>query len=182
MRLWFQRLNQREAPFCLTWSRRGQRAWLLRPFALVSRLGDGVFWYSLIAVLPLMAGLSGLKASLHMLLTGAVALGLYKSLKLVTRRERPCDYASEIIALVPPLDRYSFPSGHTLHAVSFSTVAIYYFPDLAWVLVPFTLLVASSRVVLGLHYPSDVLIATLIGLFLGGSSLLVFARMFGGIH
>jgi undecaprenyl-diphosphatase len=100
---------------------------------------------------------------------------LYKTLKLFTRRERPCDYATEIIALVPPLDRYSFPSGHTLHAVSFSTVAIYYFPALAWILVPFTMLVASSRIVLGLHYPSDVLVATLIGLALAFTGILLVA-------
>jgi undecaprenyl-diphosphatase len=41
-------------------------------------------------------------------------------------------------------------------------------------LVPFTLLVATSRVVLGLHYPSDVLVATAIGLGLAYSSLLMF--------
>jgi undecaprenyl-diphosphatase len=39
------------------------------------------------------------------------------------------------------------------------------------VLVPFALMVAISRVVLGLHYPSDVLAATAIGLVLGGLSL-----------
>jgi undecaprenyl-diphosphatase len=34
---------------------------------------------------------------------------------------------------------------------------------LAWLLVPFTLLVAASRVVLGLHYPSDVLAGAALG-------------------
>jgi undecaprenyl-diphosphatase len=129
----------------------------------------------LIAILPLTHGLIGLKASLHMLATGGVALALYKTIKVFTRRERPCHYATEIIALVPPLDRYSFPSGHTLHAVSFSTVAIYYVPDLAWVLVPFTMLVASSRIILGLHYPSDVLVATLIGLGLAFTGIVMLA-------
>lgn len=37
------------------------------------------------------------------------------------------------------------------------------FPELAWLLVPFTLLVAASRVVLGLHYPSDVLAGAALG-------------------
>ena len=175
MRLWLQHLNEIELSLCRAWSRRGQRRWIHRPFAVVSRLGDGVFWYSLIAVLPLTQGLLGLKASLHMLATGGIALALYKSLKVYTRRERPCNYATEIIAVVPPLDRYSFPSGHTLHAVSFSTVAIYYFPGLAWILVPFTMLVASSRIILGLHYPSDVLVATLIGLALAFTGILLVA-------
>ncbi|MBK1643349.1 phosphatase PAP2 family protein [Thiocapsa imhoffii] len=172
MRLLLKRLNEVEVSLCRAWARNGQRRWIQRPFAVISRLGDGVFWYSLIIFLPLNHGLLGLKASLHMVATGGIALALYKSLKFLTRRERPCDYATEIVALVPPLDRYSFPSGHTLHAVSFSTVAIYYFPGLAWILVPFTMLVASSRIILGLHYPSDVLVATLIGLALAFSGIL----------
>ncbi|MBK1721744.1 phosphatase PAP2 family protein [Thiocystis violacea] len=175
MYLWLHHLNELEASVCRAWSRTGQRYWIQRPFALVSRLGDGIFWYSLMLVLPAVYGLEGLQASLHMLATGGVALLLYKSLKGITRRERPCHHACDITALVAPLDRYSFPSGHTLHAVSFSTVAIYYFPELAWFLVPFSTLVAMSRIVLGLHYPSDVLIATLIGLGLAYAGISLIA-------
>jgi len=61
------------------------------------------------------------------------------------------------------LDHYGFPSGHTLHAVGFTLVALAYFPSLAAVLVPFALLTAASRIALGLHYPSDVLIGALLG-------------------
>lgn len=167
MKPWLQRLNEVEARVCRVWSQPGRREWVQRPFAVISRLGDGIFWYSLIAILPLVDGRSGLQAGLHMLLTGAVALLLYKALKGLTQRERPCHAVAGITAGVPPLDHYSFPSGHTLHAVSFTTVALFYYPVLAWLLIPFTLLVASSRVVLGLHYPSDVLVATAIGLTLG---------------
>ena len=174
MQLWLEHLNELEVSVCRTWTRSGERQWIQRPFAVISRLGDGVFWYALMIALPLSHGAAGLQASLHMLATGAVALALYKSLKGVTRRKRPCHHAHDIRALVAPLDQYSFPSGHTLHAVSFSAVAIHHVPELGWVLIPFTLLVAASRVVLGLHYPSDVLVATLIGLGLayGGISLL----------
>ena len=76
-----------------------------------------------------------------------------------------------IRAWVAPLDEFSFPSGHTLHAVAFSTVAVAHHPVLAWVLAPFTIAVALSRVVLGLHYPSDVLAATAIGSALAAASL-----------
>ena len=44
---------------------------------------------------------------------------------------------------------------------------------LAWLLVPFAASVAASRVVLGLHYPSDVLAATAIGTGLASASLWV---------
>lgn len=173
MKLWLQQLNEIEAPICRAWSQAFGRGSVHRLFAVISRLGDGVFWYSLIAVLPLVDGWGGARAGLHMLLMGGVVLVLYKTLKGATRRERPCHSVPQIVAFVPPLDHYSFPSGHTLHAVSFSVVALHYYPQLVWILVPFTLLVASSRVVLGLHYPSDVLAAAGIGFVLANAGILL---------
>lgn len=175
MRLWLQQLNEIEAPICRAWSHALRREPVQRLLAIVSRLGDGVFWYSLIAVMPLADGWDGTYAALHMLLTGAVVLTLYKTLKGATRRERPCHSVAQVTASVPPLDHYSFPSGHTLHAVSFTVVALSYYPRLAWILVPFTLLVAGSRVVLGLHYPSDVLAAAGIGFAVAYAGILVLA-------
>lgn len=63
----------------------------------------------------------------------------------------------------PPLDRFSFPSGHTLHAVCFTLVACAHYPGLLLLLVPFTLLVAASRLILGLHWLSDVIAGAGIG-------------------
>ena len=57
-----------------------------------------------------------------------------------------------------PLDRYSFPAGHTLHAVLFTSLAVAQLPVLGLLLMPFAILVALSRVVLGLHDPTDVLV------------------------
>ncbi|GGK09819.1 phosphatase PAP2 family protein [Luteimonas terricola] len=146
-------------------------AGVLRTFAAISRLGDGVAWYMLMAAMVLLDGFDGLRASAHMAATGALALLLYKALKRWTRRPRPFAADVRIRAWIAPLDEFSFPSGHTLHAVSFTIVALAYYPQLAWVLLPFTAMVALSRVVLGLHWPSDVLAATVIGGGLAGLSL-----------
>ena len=174
-------LPRRETAWCLRANRLGERSAVRAFFATVSRLGDGVFWYVLMAVLVIVDGLHGLAASAHMAATGVVALTLYKMLKRWTRRPRPFAADGRIQAWVAPLDEFSFPSGHTLHAVSFSLVAIGHYPLLAGVLLPFTLCVAASRVVLGLHYPSDVLAATGIGAALAGISLWLVpgARLFG---
>lgn len=165
------RLLRSDAYLCLAANRWCRTSPVRGYFARVSRLGDGGIWYALMVAIVVLDGYAGLVASTHMAATGLAALTLYTLLKRWTRRPRP--YASDrrILALVPALDEFSFPSGHTLHAVSFSMVAIAHYPSLALLLVPFTLSVACSRVVLGLHYPSDVLAATAIALVLGTGSL-----------
>lgn len=164
-------LAARETRWCRRANRCGRHRGIRALFSALSRLGDGVFWYALMAALVLVEGLDGLRAATHMVLTGAAALTLYRMLKRWTRRPRPFAADLRIRAWVAPLDEYSFPSGHTLHAVAFTVVALAYYPELAPLLVPFCSGVALSRVVLGLHYPSDVLAATGIGLMLGGISV-----------
>ncbi|KPN21438.1 phosphoesterase [Xanthomonas sp. Mitacek01] len=167
------RLLHHDTGWCLRANRACTSRWIRRYFATVSRLGDGVFWYLLMAALVLLDDVQGLLAAAHMALTGGIALLLYKSLKRWTKRPRPFAADGRIRAWVAPLDEFSFPSGRTLHAVSFSIVAVAWYPTLAGVLVPFAASVAASRVVLGLHYPSDVLAATAIGSGLGATSLWV---------
>jgi undecaprenyl-diphosphatase len=159
-----------ERSLCLAMNRWGARHALRRVFGIVSRLGDGSFWYALMAALAAFGGARGAIAAAHMALVGLIAAALYRTLKRWTRRPRPFRTHGDIVPYVVPLDEFSFPSGHTLHAVSFTMIALAYFPVLAPLLVPFALMVAMSRVVLGLHYPSDVLAATAIGLLLGAIS------------
>ena len=158
---------------CVAANRWGARRAVGLFFCAVSRLGDGMFWYALMVVLPIIYGQRGLVAAAHMALTGLTALQLYRVLKRWTRRPRPFRVCPGVIAHVPPLDEFSFPSGHTLQAVGFTIVALAWYPQLAPLLVSFTVLIAASRVILGLHYPSDVLAAILIGSGLGASSLLL---------
>lgn len=160
-----------DARLCVVANRWGARRAVGIFFSIVSRLGDGVFWYSLMAVLALLDGMRGVYAALQMGLTGLVALLLYRLLKRYTRRPRPFRTCPGVIAHLPPLDEFSFPSGHTLQAVGFTIVALAWYPGLAPLLLPFTALIAASRVILGLHYPSDVLAAIAIGSGLGTLSL-----------
>ena len=168
------RVDAAEYGLCCRLNRGAHRALPRRVFQIASRLGDGIVWYVLILALPVLYGASAVKPAIAMALTGLLGVLLYTLLKRLLVRERPFITHQGISQAAAPLDRYSFPSGHTLHAVCFTWQAAAHFPALAWVLLPLTALIAASRVVLGLHYPTDVLAGASIGAALAALGL-VFA-------
>lgn len=140
-------------------------------FKIISRMGDGPFWYVLMFMLPLFAGVTGLVATFLMAACAWVGVAIYTRIKLRLQRPRPFALHPHIKAGARILDEYSFPSGHTLHAVAFMILVGGIFPWMLVVLVPFALLTALARVVLGLHYPSDVAAGALIGACIGAVTL-----------
>ena len=161
------RFDHAEYRLCRRLNRGVRHTWVRVSFMTASRLGDGIIWYALMLLLPLIYGAQGLEVALIMLATGAVNLATYKFLKRTFVRERPFIRHAGISLAGAPLDRYSFPSGHTLHAVAFSWQACAAFPELGVLLIPLALAIAASRVVLGLHYPTDVLVGALLGALTG---------------
>lgn len=156
---------------CLRLSRAAHIQWLRMLLRAVSRLGDGVFWYALMLLLLAADGTAAIAPVLHMVAAGLAGTILYRWLKAKTLRPRPYQVNQAINCNALPLDQFSFPSGHTLHAFAFTTIAIAYYQRLAFLLIPFACLVALFRVVLGLHYPSDVLAGAAIGAAIAGFSL-----------
>jgi undecaprenyl-diphosphatase len=158
-----QRLAALDESWCLRFNGASRSATLCQILRLSSRLSDGVFWYALMLGLLIVDGESAVLPVLKMALAGGTGTLVYKMLKHRTARPRPYQVNQAISLGIAPLDQFSFPSGHTLHAVAFTLVAVTYYPMLAWVLFPFTTLVGAARPVLGVHYPSDVLAGAAIG-------------------
>ena len=85
-----------------------------------------------------LGGTPGLWTALHLAGAGLAGTLIYKQLKHATARPRPCEAGVTHHLTVQPLDRFSFPSGHTLHAVCFTIIAVAAQPWLGLILWPFT--------------------------------------------
>jgi undecaprenyl-diphosphatase len=169
----FARFDAAELKFCRYLNRSSRSSLVRETFRAISWLGDGWIWYAILLVLPLVDGVEGLQTSLHMTATAAVGIALYKLIKNRAVRERPYITHSAIECASAPLDRYSFPSGHTLHAVGFTLLLTSYYPEWTAAFALLATLIALSRVILGLHYPTDVAAGALLGGSLGIGSLLL---------
>jgi undecaprenyl-diphosphatase len=158
-----RRVADLEMSLCETLNRKCHPGNVKQFFIAVSWLGDGMAWYMLMALIPVLYGESGFLTTWMMVKVGGVNLVLYKIVKQLIGRARPCDVGANIALGAAPLDQYSFPSGHTMHAVAFSMIATAHHGELTWWLLSFSCLVALSRIVLGLHYPTDVIAGGAIG-------------------
>lgn len=171
--MYFARAKAIDSALCIRVNKTSHNLAIRVWFRLISRLGDGIFWYTIMLAILAVNGSDGIVPVVHMLAVGLTGTILYKWLKGKTLRPRPYEVHRDIWLTGRPLDRFSFPSGHTLHAVAFSAIAVFYYPALFVLVVPFAAMVALSRVVLGLHYPSDVIMGALIGFSVSGLSLLL---------
>lgn len=157
--LWEQNLT-------LAANRQSKRAWVRQLFTVISRLGNGWGWAALLALMLWLDGREALMPLVWMLVTTVIGIGLYWSIKRLAARPRPSAHCKRLVLSEPPLDQFSFPSGHTLHAVNFTLQILFFAPLLGWIAVPFALLIAASRLILGLHFLSDVLVGAVLGMLL----------------
>ncbi len=142
-------------------------------FKTISRFGDGPFWYVMLLSVWTMQGLAYGLNILYLVVMGSIGTLIYKFLKNNTTRPRPYQVHQVIVLGERPLDHFSFPSGHTLHAVMVTITLGYIQPLLLILMLPFTILVALSRMVLGLHYPSDVIVGAIIGASVASTIILL---------
>ena len=143
-------------------------------FKTISRLGDGPFWYAMLLSVWVMQGWAYGLQLLYLVGAGSIGTLIYKFLKNKTTRPRPYQVHQVIVLGERPLDHFSFPSGHTLHAVMVTITLGYIQPMLLILMLPFSILVALSRMILGLHYPSDVIVGAMIGASVA-SGIILFA-------
>ena len=159
-----RRMNNWPAP-------RWIRFWMLA----ATRMGDGWLWYSLGAILLAVGGPRGYEAVGAAGSAAILGIFVFKALKHLSRRPRPCQLQPHCWARILPPDQFSFPSGHTMTAFSIAIVVSYFYPTLQGPLYFLALSIGLSRIVLGMHFLSDVLAGAILGSALGIASIVAFA-------
>jgi undecaprenyl-diphosphatase len=158
-----RKLNSWSAPQWIRW-------WAVA----ATRAGDGWLW-SLFGVLVLLFG--GKVRFTALASAGSAALigiAVFLSVKRVSGRKRPCEIQPHCWAKLLPPDRFSFPSGHTITAFAVAGTLGLFYPVLLPIVLFCAVSIALSRVLLGMHFMSDVLAGTAIGLGLAFAAYAVF--------
>ncbi len=145
------------------------RASLDRFMKFITRTGDGYLYPVMGAIILLLDWKVGLKVVLSDLMAFVIELPIYKIIKTKTTRLRPFEAIPGITNLVHAPDKYSFPSGHTAGGFIMAMVIGNGFPILIMPMIIWAALVGLSRIYLGVHYPTDVLVGMMIGM---GSALI----------
>ena len=161
-----RRVNRWHAP-------RWIRVWML----CATRGGDGWLWYALGIVILLAGGDSRFLAVGTAALASGMGIPTFLRLKKATGRKRPCALEPHCWATLLPPDQFSFPSGHTITAFAVSVSLSCYYPDLATGLLFCAVSIAASRILLGMHFLSDVIAGAAIGAMMALASIWVIATL-----
>jgi undecaprenyl-diphosphatase len=135
------------------------RLWMMA----ATRAGDGWLWYAMGALILLFGGPARFAAVGTAAIAAGVGIALFLLLKKRTNRKRPCAIEPHCWAALLPPDRFSFPSGHTITAFAVAVSLSAFYPSLLPGLLFCAGSIALSRVLLGMHFLSDVVAGALIG-------------------
>ena len=139
----------------------------------VSRSGDGHFYAVLGIVLWLFDSMSGGDFLAAGLMAFAIELPIYWVLKNSFKRRRPQELSNLLTAFITPSDRYSLPSGHTTAAFVMVTLIGEFYPSFYLLAVIWASFIGLSRILLGVHFITDVVIGAGLGLVCAKAALLV---------
>lgn len=141
----------------------------------VSRTGDG-YLYLIVAAYLYHSDLPAGRLFLAIALAAfAIERSFYLLLKNGCRRYRPQDALPNFRSFIIPSDRFSFPSGHTSAAFLMATLLGFCFPPLLWPLYAWAALVGLSRILLGVHFPTDILVGMTMGITVAAVSVRMIA-------
>ena len=147
----------------------------VRLWALVAtRAGDGWLWYLSGLLVLLVGGASRFSAVAAAGSAAFAGVSLFIGLKKLSGRKRPCEIEPHCWARLLPPDQFSFPSGHTITAFAVAVSLGAFYPIALALLLFSAVSVAASRILLGMHFLSDVVVGAVLGTALALVSYSVF--------
>jgi undecaprenyl-diphosphatase len=149
--------------------------WIRLWAVAATRAGDGWLWYLMGLVILLFGGEDRFPAIAAAASAALAGIVLFKMLKHISGRTRPCHVEPHCWATLLPPDQFSFPSGHTITAFAVALTLGQFYPTLLPGLLFCALSIAMSRILLGMHFLSDVIVGASIGVGLAAFSVRVFA-------
>jgi undecaprenyl-diphosphatase len=149
--------------------------WVRLAAIAATRAGDGWLWYLLGLAVMIFGGEERLSATAAAGSAAATGVGLFVSIKRVSGRKRPCEIEPHVWAHLLPPDQFSFPSGHTITAFAVAVSIGEFYPILLGILLFVAFAIAISRILLGMHFLSDVVAGALIGTGLALTSHSIFS-------
>ena len=149
--------------------------WFRILMIVATRGGDGWLWYALGLILLYSEATTASPRSVRALRPPLAGIFLFRALKHASRRKRPCEIEPHCWASILPPDKYSFPSGHSITAFAVAMSIGLFYPELQGCLLAAAFLIAGSRIILGMHFLSDVLAGSVIGVLLGVASFHIFS-------
>jgi len=128
-----------------------------------SRSGDGLLYLLLPTLYWLINPVQGRTFFALASLAFMIERFIYYVLKKNLKRRRPPAAIPGFQSLIIPSDEFSFPSGHTSAAFLFITLCTLWFGAVALPLYFWAMMIGFSRVLLGVHFPGDILAGATIG-------------------
>lgn len=144
-------------------SRLQRKALLTRCYRWISRSGDGPLYVALGLLIYVTEPLNHLDFIKVGLLAFLFELPCFMLLKAWIKRDRPFVSIPEGMSVFQPHDQFSMPSGHTAAAFLMAGLIGYFYTEFGVLAYLWACFIGMSRVVLGVHYPSDVLAGALLG-------------------